>query len=232
LEKAELDEDDKRMLKPLFMEVGDNANEGLQKFERFKQRHGKKLETVEIVFQELARSRPDYQVIMNFADSVGYTKPLLLGPSPRLARRLAESRSDATAYVRKNFPNALRELGKGFVDDAAQIIASVSEFPAVASFYVLFDRRDSPIRIDVPCWDHKLIDVGWHKPVSLDLDSVLRVLATGYCGLDCHNLWLKNVDERVRLKKKTVDNIYFPFMEKLFGEKIIRGRSYRRVRFP
>ena len=66
----------------------------------------------------------------------------------------------------------------------------------------------------------------------MDLEGVLKVLATGYCGLDCHNLWLKNVDERVRLKKKTVDNIYVPYMEKLFGEKIIRGRSYRRVRFP
>jgi len=31
---------------------------------------------------------------------------------------------------------------------------------------------------------------------------VLKVLATGYCGLDCHNLWLKNVDERVRLRRK------------------------------
>jgi hypothetical protein len=43
---------------------------------------------------------------------------------------------------------------------------------------------------------------------------------------------LKNVDERVRLKKKTVDNIYVPYLEKLFGEKIIRGRSYRRVKYP
>ena len=78
----------------------------------------------------------------------------------------------------------------------------------------------------------EVIDVGWHKPVTIDLSDALKVLATGYCGLDCHNLWLKNVDERVRLKKKTVDNIYVPYMEKLFGEKIIRGRSYRRVRFP
>jgi hypothetical protein len=134
--------------------------------------------------------------------------------------------------VRKNFPNTLREKGKGFVDEAAQVIASIPDFPAIASFYVLFDRRDSPIRIDIPCWERKLIDVGWHKPVPVDLQDVLKVLATGYCGLDCHNLWLKNVDERVRLKKKTVDNIYVPYMEKLFGEKIIRGRSYRRVRFP
>ena len=39
-------------------------------------------------FMELARSRPDYQLVMNFAESVGYTKPLLLGSSPRLAEAI------------------------------------------------------------------------------------------------------------------------------------------------
>jgi len=232
LEKLDIDDDDARKLKPLFMEVVDDFTLGLQRFEKFGQKYGVKLETIRMILEELARSRPDYQLVMNFAESVGYTRPLLLGSSPRLARKLEALRSDAKGYVRKNFPNALRETGKGFVDEAAQVIAGIPDFPAIVSFYVLFDRRDSPIRIDVPCWDQKLIDVGWHKPASVDLEGVLKVLATGYCGLDCHNLWLKNVDERVRLKKKTVDNIYVPYMEKLFGEKIIRGRSYRRVRFP
>ena len=232
LEKLDIDDDDARKLKPLFMEVVDDFTLGLQRFEKFGQKYGVKLEIIRMILEELARSRPDYQLVMNFAESVGYTRPLLLGSSPRLARKLEALRSDAKSYVRKNFPNALRETGKGFVDEAAQVIAGIPDFPAIVSFYVLFDRRDSPIRIDVPCWDQKLIDVGWHKPASVDLEGVLKVLATGYCGLDCHNLWLKNVDERVRLKKKTVDNIYVPYMEKLFGEKIIRGRSYRRVRFP
>jgi hypothetical protein len=230
--KLDIDDDDARRLKPLFMEVVDDFTLGLQKFEKIGQKYGVKLVTVRMVLEELARSRPDYQLVMNFAESVGYTKPLLLGSPPRLARKLEAFRSDAKGYVRKNFPNALRERGKGFVDDAARVIAGIPDFPAIVSFYVLFDRRDSPIRIDIPCWDQKLIEVGWHKPASVDLDGVMKVLATGYCGLDCHNLWLKNVDERVRLKKKTVDNIYVPYMEKLFGEKIIRGRSYRRVRFP
>ena len=232
IEKLDIDDDGKRKLKPLFMEVVDNFTLGLQKFEKLGQMYNGKLEILRLVLEELARSRPDYQVVMNFAESIGYTQPLLLGASPRLARRLNTLRSDPKGYIRKNFPNALREQGKSFVDDAAKVVAAIPDFPAIVSFYVLFDRRDSPIRIDIPCWDKKLIDIGWHKPASADLASVLKVLATGYCGLDCHNLWLKNVDERVRLKKKTVDTIYIPYMEKLFGEKIIRGRSYRRVRFP
>lgn len=232
LAEAKVDDDTARMLKPLFMEIVDNATEGLQKFERFRQKHGAGLEAIGQILDELARSRPDYQLVMNFAKTVGHTKPLVLGSSPRLARRLAEFRSDPKRYVKKSFPNVYREKGKDFVDEAAEIIAAVPDFPAFASFYVLFDKRDSPIRIDIPCWDQKLGDVGWHKPVSMDLSSVLKVLATGYCGLDCYNLWLRNVDQKVRLKKRTVDNIYFPYMEKLFETKIIRGRSYRRVKFP
>lgn len=232
LKRVEIEEDDAHSIRPLFMEAVDNAAEGLYQFGRFREKYGNRLETAGLVLEELVRSRPDYQVIMNFAGSAGYTRPLVLGPSPRLNRRLEESRSDARAYVRKNFVNTFRERGRGFVDEAAEVVASIPDFPAIASFYVLFDQRDSPIRVDVPCWGERLADVGWHKPADLDLSDVLRVLATGYCGLDCHNLWLKNVDERVRLKKKTVDNIYVPYMEKLFGEKIIRGRSYRRVKFP
>lgn len=232
LSKVEVEDNDARMLKTLFMEFVDNSTEGFRKFERFKQKYGNKLETIGLVFDELVRSRSDYQVVMNFSGSIGYTKPLLLGLSPRLERRLRESGINARSYIKKNFPNALRELGDTFVSDAAQVIAGIPEFPAIATLYVLFDRRDSPIRIDIPYWERRLVDVGWHKPVNLDIDNVLKVLATGYCGLDCHNLWLKNVDERVKLKKKTVDTVYVPYMEKLFGEKIIRGRSYRRVRFP
>ena len=232
LERLDIDDDDARRLKHLFLEVINDFTLGLKKFERFGQKYGARLETVRLVLEELARSRPDYQLVMNFAGSVGYTKPLLLGASPRLARILGVFRSDAKDYVMKNFKNALRERGKSFVDEAAQVIAGIPDFPAIVSFYVLFDKRDSPIRIDIPFWDQKLVEVGWHKPASVDLGMVLKVLATGYCGLECHNLWLKNVDARVRLKKKTVDNIYVPYMEKLFGEKIIRGRSYRRVRFP
>jgi hypothetical protein len=232
LKEAELEDSDARMILPLFMEVVDNAGLGLAKFERFKQKYGDKVEIIGMIFEELARPRPDYQVVMRYSKDLGYTRPLLLGASPRLERHLRQFDLHPEIYVRKNFPNALREMGKGLIGEAARVIAGIADFPAILSFYVLFDSRDSPIRIDIPCYDKRFIDVGWHKPFSADLSEVLKILATGYCGLDCHNLWLKNVDERVRLKKKMVDNIYVPYLEKLFGEKLIRGRSYRRVKYP
>lgn len=232
LEEAGLEDDDVRMIKPLFMEVADDASLGLQRFQRFRQKYGSKVDVLGLILEELARSRPDYQVIMRYAKALGYTQPLLLGASPRLERRLRQFQLHPENYVKKTFPNAIREMGKGVIDEVAKVIADIADFPAILSFYVLFDLYDSPIRIDLPCYDTRFVDVGWHKPFSADVSEVLKVLATGYCGLDCHNLWLKNVDERVRLKKKTVDNIYVPYLERLFGEKIIRGRSYRRVKYP
>ena len=92
--------------------------------------------------------------------------------------------------------------------------------------------RDSPIRIDIPNWEYLLSEIGWPKPVDVSLEDLLKILVTGYCGLDAYNLWLKDVDEKVRLKRKYVDNIYFPYLEKLFQSKIIRGRGYRRVKYP
>ncbi len=232
LEEAGLEDSAIKLIKPLFMEVADDASFGLQRFQRFKQKYGGKVDVIGLILEELARSRPDYQVIMRYAKVLGYTQPLLLGASPRLERRLRQFQSHPEDYVKRNFPNAIREIGKGVIDEVAGVIADIADFPAILSFYVLFDLRDSPLRIDIPCYSTRFGDVGWHKPFSADLSEVLKVLATGYCGLDCHNLWLKNVDERVRLKKKTVDNIYVPYLEKLFGEKIIRGRSYRRVKYP
>jgi hypothetical protein len=135
-------------------------------------------------------------------------------------------------YVTNSFPITTRERGKEFVDWGSKIISSIPSFPSFASFYLLMDVRDSPMRIDLPCWEQPLSKTGWPKPIDVNIQALLKIMLNGYCGLDAYNLWLKNVDERVRLKKRVVDTIYFPFMERLFGAKIIRGRGYRRVRYP
>ena len=149
-----------------------------------------------------------------------------------MSRFFELSRENPGKYVRKFFPVTMREKGKEFVEYASNILSSLSTFPGIVSLHLLLDVRDSPIRIDIPNWDQTFHSGRPPKPVDFNVDDLLKVMVTGYCGLDCHNLWLKNVDERVRLKKRTVDNIYVPYMEKLFGEKIIRGRSYRRVKYP
>lgn len=229
---SDMDPSDLQKLKLIFLEMLDREETAIAKFAKLKQKYGKKLTEFELIFDELRSSRPDYQLIMNHAKNPGYTKPLLLGPSVRVAQRLNQCWRDPAKFVRTHFPVTAREKGKDFVKWASDIIMGLTSFPGIISFYVMLDTRDSPIRIDLPCWDHTFAKTGWPKPIDFNMDELLKVMVTGYCGLDCYNLWLKNVDERVRLKKRVVDTIYFPFMERLFDAKIIRGRGYRRVRFP
>lgn len=232
LEKTDIEAGDKQRLTVIFPEVLENEKTAFSKFRKLEQKHGSKLETIELVLTELASSRPDYQLVMNFAESVGYTQPLVLGPSTRAAERMRPFSSNPKKYVVNNFPITVRERGAEFVDWATETISSIPSFPSFVSFYLLMDVRDSPMRIDVPCWEQPLSKTGWPKPIDVDLQALLRIMVSGYCGLDAYNLWLKNVDERVKLKRRVVDELYFPYMEKLFDSKIIRGRGYRRVRFP
>ena len=232
LERVDIEAGDKQRLKAIFLETLDNEKAAFSKFKRLKEKNGSKLESVELILTELASSQPDYQLVMNFAGKIGYTQPLVLGPSARAASRMRPFSSDPRKYVMNNFPITTRERGKEFVDWASRIISGIPSFPSFVSFYLLLDVRDSPMRIDVPCWEQPLSKTGWPKPVDVDLRALLRIMINGYCGLDAYNLWLKNVDERVKLKRRVVDEMYFPYMEKLFQSKIIRGRGYRRVRFP
>jgi len=230
--ESDMDPADLHRLKPLFAELLDREEVARRKFEKLQQKYGKKLDAVQLIFDELCSSRPDYQLIMNHAKTPGYTAPLLLGPSASIARRLDQCWRDPAKFVRTRFPISVRKEGKDFVKWAADVLRDFMNFPGFVSFHLLLDTRDSPIRVDLLCWDHIFSKTGWPKPIDVKLDDLLKIMVTGYCGLDCYNLWLKNVDEKVRLKKRVVDTIYFPLMEKMFDAKIIRGRGYRRVRFP
>jgi hypothetical protein len=232
LENVDIEAGDKQKLRDIFPEMLEKEKTALRKLGRLKKKHGFKLGTIELILNELASSRPDYQLVMSFAGKIGYTHPLLLGPSEYAARRIRSLVSDPRKFVVSNFPIAIREKGKEFVDWACNVISDVPSFPSFVSLYLLLDVRDSPIRIDVPCWEQSLSKTGWPKPIDVDLQTLLRVMINGYCGLGAYNLWLRNVDGKVKLKRRVVDDLYFPYMEKLFRSKIIRGRSYRRVRFP
>jgi len=232
LENTDIEGGDKQRLSAIFPEILENEKTAFSKFRKLKQKHGSKLETIELILTELASSRSDYQLVMSFAENVGYTQPLVLGPSTRAAERMRPFSSDPRKYVMNNFPVMTRERGKEFVDWGSGVISSIPSFPSFVSLYLLMDVRDSPMRIDVPCWEQLLSKTGWPKPIDVDLKVLLRIMVSGYCGLDAYNLWLKNVDERVKLKRRVVDELYFPYMERLFQSKIIRGRGYRRVKFP
>jgi hypothetical protein len=232
LKKIDVDESVKVELSRIFSQILDVEKVAFDRFFRLKEVYGEKLETMELILKELASSRPDYQLVMNFATKVGYTHPLLLGPTTGISKLVRRFRNDPEQYVREYFPHLTREKGEAFVNWASKVIRGIANFPSFISFYILLDPRDSPLRVDLPYWSTLLWEIDWPKPIDVNLESLLKVIVTGYCGLSAYNIWLKDVDEKVRLRRKTVDDLYFPYMEKLFKEKIIRGRGYRRVKYP
>ncbi|MFN3384680.1 MAG: DNA double-strand break repair nuclease NurA [Archaeoglobaceae archaeon] len=227
-----LDEKEKMELNGIFYQILDNEKVALSRFSKLKERHGDKLKDIELILMELTSSRPDYQLIMNHVSSIGFMTPLLLGPSLRMSRRFGEYRRDPRGFVENYFPRSTIEKGEDFIRWATKILNTMLEFPSFVSFYILLDRMDSPIRIDFPYYDKHLIEIGWPERAHVDIEDLLRILISGYCGLNVHNLWLESADEKVRLSEAIVDEIYFPYLEKLFGKKILRGRRYRHVRFP
>lgn len=232
LEDTELESEDKRKIHDIFPEVMENEKTGLGKFGKLKRKHGAKLDSIDLILNELASARSDYELVMNFAEGIGHTQPLVLGPASRAARRIRSFVMNPRKYVTDNFFISSKEKGKRFIEWGSEIISRISNFPSFVSLYLLMDVRDSPVRIDLPCWEMPLSKTGWPKPIDIDLRALMTIMISGYCGLDTHNLWLKDVDEKVRLKKRVVDTIYFPYMERSFNAKIIRGRSYRRVKYP
>jgi hypothetical protein len=232
LKELDVEENDKKLLREIFFQVLDVEKIAFEKFSKLKEKYRDKLEVFELILKELASSRPDYQLIMNYVSSIGYAHPLLLGPPIRMTRRLEEYYNNPKECVKKYFPMLTMEKGEGFIRWASDILKSILEFPSFVSFYVLLDPRDSPIRIDIPYYSKSLSEVGWPEPIEIDINELLKIMVTGYCGLNAYNLWLKNADEKVRLRRKVVEDIYFPYLEKMFEEKIIPGRSYRRVKYP
>ena len=69
-------------------------------------------------------------------------------------------------------------------------------------------------------------------PTKDDLTEIIGLLVAGYGGLRNYNIWLKQVDQEVKLTRKTLDDLYGPILEKALGLQIVHTRGYRRVKYP
>lgn len=185
------------------------------------------------LIEELFARRPDFQLILSYAEGAGYTTPLMLGASVRWRRSYKKIISNPEDFVRSNFPISSRD--KNFVDWAVGIVKKIPDLPAIVSFHLLPAVNDTPMRVDVPAWffgiEKKLSEVGWPEVVSVDLNDILRLISAGYCGLDNYNIWLKAVDDNVKLRRDVFENVYLPKFEDVVG-RFATSRGYRRVRFP
>lgn len=185
------------------------------------------------LIEELISRKPDFQLILKYARNEGYTTPLLIGASARWRRSYKRIKINPEEFVKSNFPFLSRN--EEFVESALKIVRKMEKFPSIVSFHLLPAINDTPIRVDVPSWvfgiEKKLAEIGWPEETKVDIDKILKLISAGYCGLENYNIWLKAVDEEVKLRKSTFENLYLPKFEEFFG-KFATSRSYRRIRFP
>ncbi|AIG97421.1 NurA domain protein [Archaeoglobus fulgidus DSM 8774] len=185
------------------------------------------------LIEELFARRPDFQLILSYAETAGYTMPLMLGASIRWKRFYERMVRDPESFVRSNFPVSSRD--RNFVEWALRVVENIPNLPAIVSFHLLPVINDTPMRIDIPAWvfgiEERLSEVGWPEAVNVDIDRILKLISAGYCGLENYNVWLKAVDDEVKLRRDVFENLYLPKFEEIVG-RFATPRGYRRVRFP
>ncbi len=209
----------------------DNKGNAFKYLEQLKSEY-RDIGLLEDVLKELTTPRPDYQLIEVFVAEEGHTTPLLLGPSSRWLRRIRQIEIDSDGYVRSHFP--ILSNNEKFVTNARGVINRLKDLPAIISHHALPDKRDSPLRIDVPAFclgiPKKFHEIGWPEPINEDISEVLSLVATGYGGLEHHNIWLWKVDKEVKFHRKEFDDMYLAKFKETVGASL-NARDYRRVRF-
>jgi len=228
----------KKELFRIFEDAFDKPSSAFNAFRKLKKVYGDDLRKIEHILDEAIAARSDHQLIRNYIDTPGHTIPIELSVSRRGSARLKQIENNPGAYVRKYFQESLLETSdeEAFIDRAAGIVSKIPHFPSMVSFHVLLDPRDTPIRVDTPSWtymiEHKISDFVGGRSVLLNINNIISLLLKGYAGLKDYNIWLKRVDEEVRLSRDTVDRLYSSALEKLLDFTIIHTRGYRRVKYP
>jgi NurA domain len=221
-----------------FQDVFDRPDQAFESFKKLKAEHGEKLHKVEQIMWEAFAARTDHQLIRTYVEQPGHTMPIELSLARRSHALVEEIQSNPESYVSKHFKEGLLESPDphAFMRRACEVLSDIPSFPTMISFHVLLDKRDTPIRVDVPSWvfsrDTTISEFSGGRDLLVNLDPIISILMGGYGGLKDYNIWLKRVDEKVRLSNDVMDSIYSSVLEKELDFTIIHTRGYRRVKYP
>jgi NurA-like 5'-3' nuclease len=96
------------------------------------------------------------------------------------------------------------------------------------SFDILPDIRDLPMKVQVLSKDFIKADLD-HKPYKLD-EKIINILFYGYTGYKVYNLWLVDVDKKVKFRSGEMEKIYMRALERKLGITFYETRGERRAR--
>jgi hypothetical protein len=235
---ADIDREDKERLTSIFDQIFIRPSFAMAPFRELRRKYGSRLDRIQSILSEAFSARPDHQLIRNHVHQAGYSSPIELTVSGRNVDLIKRIQTNPEAFIKQYFKGALLEHNneKEFINNATKSLNLLSSFPTIVSFHVLLDPRDTPIRVDTPSWtfgrDQRVGDLEHAVPAKDDLTEIIGLLVAGYGGLRNYNIWLKRVDQEVKLTRKTLDDLYGPILEKALGLQIVHTRGYRRVKYP
>jgi hypothetical protein len=217
---------DKAQIIEIFSEILDHKYKTLKKVGSIKN------EKLKGLMKELLSRKPDFALILRYAQKTGYTVPLLLGASTRWKRDVNQILSDPRRFLISKFP--ICSQNEVFINNAIEVVTKIPEMPAIVSFHVLPSLKDTPIRVDIPAWcfglETKLLDVGWPEKVNVDVDKVMGIISAGYCGPENYNLWLKAAHDGVKLSLDVFESLYLRKIMDISGSyKTVRRGRYGRI---
>ena len=238
---SNLSADEINLLRTCVKKVEEQPDVSFRMFRNLKDKHDDLLSRFEEILKEHIRFRPDFQIIPNFSSFPGYCTPVELGPAGWVKKEFESMMNNPERFVRSRFRNAIAEnidREDEFVERATRVINEIIRFPTVISFHLLLDARDTPLRVDVPSWicgsENTLGSFMNTKFVENPsaVEEIICLLKAGYAGLRDYNVWLKHVDDEVKLHEKDIDALYERLLEKELGITLIHTRGYRRVKYP
>ncbi|MHA1698194.1 MAG: DNA double-strand break repair nuclease NurA [Promethearchaeota archaeon] len=175
---------------------------------------------------------PDFYFIDKFINrKAGYMEPFLLC----LEANRPDLKQLSIEGIERDFHRTFARVQPEDRTIVARKIVNLKQkikaLPPIISSYVVLGDNDSPIRIDFFSREnHENVDReidGFVK--STVLDQYIGWLEAMYGGIKNYNIFLVQVDRRVKLQNKTLDTIYKDLIEKITGVPLLYSRDARRI---
>lgn len=175
---------------------------------------------------EIGADVPDTELLYKHTSAAGHTSPVVLGGYGFDPDEFEWLESEPERFADRIFTKSVPK------EEALETIHRLRSSPAVATFHVRMEHNHETMRVDVPVNALGLEDtITSCRSRMIDtahIEPVYRHVAEDYGGVKVYNCLLYTVDELVRLKQKTVDNVYLKILRDELDTDIELTRSYRR----
>ncbi|MBN2230293.1 MAG: DNA double-strand break repair nuclease NurA [Candidatus Thorarchaeota archaeon] len=200
-----------------------------------KQKKGKDWDAIASLVEIAQHPISDHVLMQALLRGKGYTRPFLMTMTDHPRRTLMSAFSNTDGYIAKRYGSVIEAS-----DDpdeiwqlARRVLPRLRELPAIVTFHARLHPSDTPIRVDIPAWmvgqEENIWEPTLPKFLECNVTDVMEVLTGGYGGPENYNIWLKRVDEKVRLRRETVDRLYKRVIENEINSDFAYNRGYRRV---